>query len=336
MILDGADSVGAAWRDRWDSLVLFTPRRYDSLPGLAFPGNPDGYPTRDEVVAYLEHVRGDVCAPGRNRHSVRSLTKKGRAFELELDGHTIEADQVVIATGPFQTPRVPSFASELAPDVFQTHSPDYRAERRPRRAPCCCRRRQHRFPDRNRARRDAQRPPPIGSRQTPLPQRLPGRDLFWWLATTTSAQHARSTRTGGAAQPRHADRLKPPPAQAHGVHTQAAPDRRLRAHRQLRGRDRLAVDAVIWATGFGLDHSWIDLPCCRRNGEVVIGAASPTCRACTSSGLPWQHTRGSALLGWVKDDAAYLAEQIAAHATAVAKTTPAPPAPVMAVASESA
>ena len=54
VILDGADSIGASWRDRWDSLVLFTPRRYDSLPGLAFPGDPDGYPTRDEVVAYLE------------------------------------------------------------------------------------------------------------------------------------------------------------------------------------------------------------------------------------------------------------------------------------------
>ena len=57
VILDSADTIGAAWRNRWDSLVLFTPRRYDSLPGLAFPGDPDGYPTRDEVVAYLERLR---------------------------------------------------------------------------------------------------------------------------------------------------------------------------------------------------------------------------------------------------------------------------------------
>src|SRR5437764_11549615 len=51
VILDRADSIGAAWRSRWDSLVLFTPRRYDSLPGLSFPGDPDGYPTRDDVIA---------------------------------------------------------------------------------------------------------------------------------------------------------------------------------------------------------------------------------------------------------------------------------------------
>src|SRR4051812_49713449 len=54
LIVDGADSIAAAWRSRWDSLRLFTPRRYDSLPGLPFPGDPDGYPTRDEVVSYLE------------------------------------------------------------------------------------------------------------------------------------------------------------------------------------------------------------------------------------------------------------------------------------------
>src|SRR4051794_41909044 len=55
VILEAGDSVATAWRDRWDSLVLFTPRRYDALPGLPFPGDADGYPLRDEVVAYLEH-----------------------------------------------------------------------------------------------------------------------------------------------------------------------------------------------------------------------------------------------------------------------------------------
>ena len=54
VILEAADSVGSAWRNRWDSLVLFTARRYDALPGLAFPGDADGHPTRDEVAAYLE------------------------------------------------------------------------------------------------------------------------------------------------------------------------------------------------------------------------------------------------------------------------------------------
>ena len=67
VILDGADSLGAAWAKRWASLVLFTPRRYDALPGLAFPGDPDGYPSRDEVVAYLDLVCQYVRAAGGAR-----------------------------------------------------------------------------------------------------------------------------------------------------------------------------------------------------------------------------------------------------------------------------
>jgi putative flavoprotein involved in K+ transport len=74
VILDGADSIGAAWRSRWDSLVLFTPRRYDGLPGLAFPGDPDGYPTRDEVIAYLEEYAATFELPIQLDAPVRSLT----------------------------------------------------------------------------------------------------------------------------------------------------------------------------------------------------------------------------------------------------------------------
>ena len=125
VILDGADSLGAAWAKRWASLVLFTPRRYDALPGLAFPGDPDGYPSRDEVVAYLTLYASTFELPVELDSSVWSMTKVEDRFVLELDERTIEADAVVVATGPFQTPRVPRLAADLAPDVFQIHSADY-------------------------------------------------------------------------------------------------------------------------------------------------------------------------------------------------------------------
>src|SRR4026209_1315446 len=62
-ILESSDSIGPAWRSRWDSLVLFTPRRYDSLPGLQFPGDPDGYPGREEVIDYLESYASTFHLP---------------------------------------------------------------------------------------------------------------------------------------------------------------------------------------------------------------------------------------------------------------------------------
>src|SRR5688500_14366058 len=74
VILEAADSIGAAWRSRWNSLVLFTPRRYSALAGLAFSGDPDGYPTRDEVIAYLEQYAATFELPVELNSAVRSLT----------------------------------------------------------------------------------------------------------------------------------------------------------------------------------------------------------------------------------------------------------------------
>src|SRR4051795_1140575 len=86
LILDAADSVGAAWEHRWDSLALFTPRRYDALSGLSFPGDPDGYPTRDEVVSYLRAYAETYKLPLELNSVVRSLTQIDDGFQLECSG----------------------------------------------------------------------------------------------------------------------------------------------------------------------------------------------------------------------------------------------------------
>src|SRR2546423_6964486 len=104
VILDGADSIGAAWHSRWDSLTLFTPRRYDSLPGLAFPGDPSGYPARDEVIAYLNQYATAFDLPIHLNSQVRSLSADGERFVVDLEDGTVDATQVVVATGPYQVP----------------------------------------------------------------------------------------------------------------------------------------------------------------------------------------------------------------------------------------
>jgi putative flavoprotein involved in K+ transport len=126
VILEAADSIGAAWRTRWDSLVLFTPRRYSALAGLAFPGDADGYPTRDEVIGYLEQYAAAFELPVELNSPVRSLTSTGGSLVVDLDNGRLEGDQVVVATGPFQVPNVPPLANELAPEVFHAHSTGYR------------------------------------------------------------------------------------------------------------------------------------------------------------------------------------------------------------------
>ena len=85
VILEAGESVATAWRERWDSLILFTPRRYDALPGLPFTGDPDRHPGRDEVVAYLEHYARTFDLPIRFRSRVRSLKAQDSGFVLEVD-----------------------------------------------------------------------------------------------------------------------------------------------------------------------------------------------------------------------------------------------------------
>jgi putative flavoprotein involved in K+ transport len=122
VIVESADSIGAAWRTRWESLTLFTPRRYSGLPGLAFSGDPEGYPTRDEVISYLEKYAQTFDLPIELNSRVKRMTSRDGRFVLEDNGRTMPPDQVVVATGPFQTPFIPDFADRLAPEVFQVHS----------------------------------------------------------------------------------------------------------------------------------------------------------------------------------------------------------------------
>ena len=199
VILESADSVGSAWRNRWDSLVLFTPRRYDSLPGLAFPGDLDGYPKRDEVIAYLEQYAASFELPIEFNSCVRSLTKMGGRFVVESSDRRIEADQVVVATGPFQVPNLPAVSGQLGPDVFQIHSVHYRTPSDvPEGDVVVVGGGNTGFQIAKELSASHNVQLAIGSRQTPLPQRILGRDLFWWL-TKLGASRRRSTRESDAA-----------------------------------------------------------------------------------------------------------------------------------------
>ncbi|MGZ4137615.1 MAG: flavin-containing monooxygenase [Actinomycetota bacterium] len=127
VILDAGERLGQAWRDRWDSLRLFTPARAAALPGMRLPVPGDRYVTKDEMADYLEAYAERFALPVRLGAQVARVSKTDDGFEVETtDGRVFEADNVVIATGAHGRPRVPAFASELDPDVVQIHSSAYR------------------------------------------------------------------------------------------------------------------------------------------------------------------------------------------------------------------
>jgi putative flavoprotein involved in K+ transport len=125
VILDENDRVGDSWRQRWDSLRLFTPARFSSLPGMPFPADSWHFPWRDEMANYLESYADRFSLPVRTGVQVRSLSRENGTYVIETNSESYEADNVVLACGPHQEPRVPSFASELDPSIRQLHSRGY-------------------------------------------------------------------------------------------------------------------------------------------------------------------------------------------------------------------
>jgi putative flavoprotein involved in K+ transport len=313
-ILEAASEPAAAWRTRWDSLKLFTPVRYSSLPGLAFPGDPDSYPGRDEVAAYLTDYARHFDLPVELDCRVRSIRRAAGRYLVELGDRLYEADQVVVATGPFQVPFVPAPAERLARDVLQLHSGDYRSPRDIPSGPVLV------VGGGNTGFQIAAELAgshdvhlSIGSRQLPLPQRLLGRDLFGYLEATGLMHKTAASRIGRRMQERETLIGSSPRAlrRRYGVRLHPRATDVSEATIRFADGTELTPSAVIWATGFRLDHAWIELPVFDERGDVVHERGVTASPGLYFLGLPWQHTRGSALLGWVKDDAEHVAQRIA-------------------------
>ena len=316
VVLERSDSVASAWRERWESLTLFTPRRYSALPGLPFPGDPDGYPTRDEVIEYLERYAKTFELPIEFNSNVRRLAREDGRFVLEVDGRTITVDQVVVATGPFQTPFIPKLAEDLATDVWQAHSTGYqRPSDVPEGTVLVVGGGNTGFQIAKELSSTQKVILSVGTRQKPLPQRVAGRDLFWWLTKTGLIHKTVDSRLGQRLKDRDTLIGSSPRKLKRRYGVELKPRAIAASGRTVRFEDggEVEVDAVIWATGYRPDYSWIDLPIFDENGRLRHRRGVTDVPGLYFLGITWQWTRGSALIGWVKDDAGFIAQEIAAY-----------------------
>ena len=126
VILDGSERIGDAWRRRWSSLRLFSPARYDGLPGWRFPAPAWSFPTKDDMADYLETYARTFELDVRSGVRVDSLSRDGEGFVLSTADRRYEAENVVVASGAEQIPKIPPLPGELAPSIVQLHSREYR------------------------------------------------------------------------------------------------------------------------------------------------------------------------------------------------------------------
>jgi putative flavoprotein involved in K+ transport len=315
VILDAGTRIGDAWRCRWDSLRLFSPAAASHLPGLPFPAPGTSFPTKNAVADYLETYAKMFDLPVRVGQHVAHLapTQDGYLVTTQ-DGH-YTAEHVVVATGPYQAPYVPSFAPQLDPGIMQVHSRAYRAPQHLPPGPVLV------VGAGNSGAEIAldlvaSHPVFLSGRDTGhVPAGLVQRSLFWRLLNQISVNP--STRFGRKVlihQRRRGDplfRLTPTRLREAGVARVPRTTGVVGGKPQLADGRMLDVASVVWATGFRPDFGWIELPIFDANGyplhrRGVVDAAP----GLFFLGLPFQHTLTSAAIGGVGKDAHYISTQI--------------------------
>jgi putative flavoprotein involved in K+ transport len=320
VVLEASPQLGTSWRTRWDSLRLFTPAEFDALPGVPFPAPAGNYPGKDDVAEYLRHY---VVAAGLDvelNTPVRRLGRSETGFEVHTADGTFTAEQVVVATGPFQVPFIPPAGTGLAGSVVQIHSADYRNPRSLPEGPVLVVGGGNSgFQIAEELAADRRVDLSVGTENPLLPQRLLGRDLFWWLTRLRLIRVPAGSRLGRRMQSRGEFVIGTSRQQLQDAGVRIRPRLVAAEGRTARFADGSSLDvgAVVWATGYRSDYSWIDVPGVLQGDRVVHRRGVTDVPGLYFVGLPWQHTRGSALLGFVAEDARYLADHVRLHSQAI-------------------
>ncbi len=334
VILDAGARVGDAWRTRWDGLRLFTPGRFNSLPGMQFPGDPHSFPTKDDVADYLEAYATRFELPIRTGVRVTDVwpADAGRGFRIVTDDGDHAAAQVVVATGAYDRPRIPDFATDLDPRISQLHSSQFRSTSQLRDGAVLV------VGASNSGAEIAlmaapEHPTVLSGRDVgKMPFRPEDRlartfDTFFWffvnhIATTDNP-------IGRKAQPDirdHGlplDRVRPSDLVAAGVERVQARTVGARGGMPLLDDGRVIEAAnVVWATGFRHDHGWIHVALTGPDGwpRQTRGVVTDV-PGLFFIGLPFMYAGASALLGGVGRDAAYLADRMERQAATAARSS---------------
>ncbi|NMP15836.1 NAD(P)/FAD-dependent oxidoreductase [Thalassotalea sp. Y01] len=312
LVVDAGPEVGSSWLSRWHSLTLFTPKKYNNLPGLAFECERE-YPNKDDVAHYLKRYVATFNIPLQLNTKVEKLTGQQGAFTLHTNQGELSCQQVIVATGPFHTPFLPSCAEHIGDDIVQIHSREYQSPEQLQ-------------PGKTlvvgggdsgvqilkevaQTNRDCY----ISgiSSMASLPQQFLGKTLWWWLKSFGILSLNKYSYLGRQIkkrmQPVIGTNVKALLSKSNVTtlpRITAAQNNRL----DFEGESIADIKNIIWATGYKPDYRWLGNIEFDETGYPVNYRGVGECAGMYFIGLPWMHTRGSATLGGVAKDAEYLSQ----------------------------
>jgi putative flavoprotein involved in K+ transport len=314
VLVDASKRVGDVWRNRYDSLVLFSPRAYSSLPGMALLGDPEGFPTKDEIADYLEHYCDVFSIPVCLNTSVNKLEQMDDIYKVSTTQGKIIAMNVVIATGPFHKPSIPKLPGTISNRLFQLHSSQYRnplqlpagsvliigggnsgtqiaAELSIGRPVCLS----------------------TGHEIIFIPRRIFNRSIFWWLHVTGLYKVSNNSRLANLLK-------KNEPVIGLEVKSLIKSGKikvkerviSLEGHEvEFMDGSKESVNSIIWATGFEYDYSWIHIPgVLDSQNKPIHQRGISQIKGIYFLGLPWLSRVGSAQINGIAYDAKYLNEHL--------------------------
>jgi putative flavoprotein involved in K+ transport len=321
VILDENPRSGDVWRHRWDSLRLFTPSQFDSLPGLPFPKSEDYFPSKDETADYLETYARKFRLPVRHNVRVESLRRNGQGYLISGTGVQFTARNVILATGPYQAPHVPPFGQELDPGIFQLHSSAYLNPRQvPVKSVLVVGAGNSGAEIAIELSRDGKQVWLAGRDVGRIPinsglAKLGGGRLAWWFMShllTVDTPTGRKMQTSTLHHGVPLGRAKRGEVAQAGVVLTPRVSGTQGGRPQLEDGRVLPAEGILWATGFKPDYHWVKLPILDEHGFPIHSrGVVPVAPGLYFLGLPFQTGLTSSLLGGVGKDAFDIAAHIA-------------------------
>ena len=317
LMLDSAEEIGVSWLKRWDSLKLFTPTEFNHLPGMSFPAAKGHYPDKYDVANYFKSYVENFKFPIKLGEKVLKVVQSNDVFDVQCLEHSYQCKQVIIASGPFHTPFIPPCHKSLSSDIKQIHSRDYRnPEQLVEGDTLVVGAGDSGFQILKEIAEYSKNSHVYFSGSTSsltIPQEFLGKTVWWWFKLFGVLSVNKFSWIG--------KKLKQKMQPVIGIdiksllsssnitavgHTLDASENTVSC--QLAKLD--TIKNIIWSTGFRADFSWIEDIKLDEQGYPVNYRGIGSTKGMYFIGLPWMYTRGSATLGGVHKDAAYLINEM--------------------------
>lgn len=321
LVVEKHQRIGDNWRVRYDSLVLFASRRYSHLPGLTLEGDQTAYPNKDELADYLERYAQHFALPLALGTEVIDVQKSECGFVTQYktkDGlvEKVNSHTVICATGGFEVPNIMPCADKLSDKVKQFTPANYQRPSQLSAGPVLI------VGDGSTGRqlaREIIKTNPVtlatGSKRAVKPQKILGRDFFWWLDKLRLLRIKKDSWLGKYAQskgPFPGKNLKLHQLKKLGIQMKGRLSDTVNETAAFLDGEKLPVSNVIWSMGYHNNYDWLKIEgVLDERGELKEErGVSTEVKGLYCIGKAWQWTRGSATLTGVGADAAYICEQI--------------------------